>query len=307
MSFCSTTSDLILLLNMILKAWINGKEVDGDEAFIPVSDLGLVRGFAIFDFLRTYNGKPFLLKNYVDRFMSAAELCGMNVSVSARELEDIIKKLVRDTGEECAIRILLTGGPGEWIGDKAYSCLIVTTETLVEYPRKFYEEGIVLLPIEYKREIPEVKTTNYFFPLWRRNLLRDAGADEFLYMYGGKILETSRANIFFVMPDGKIVAPSEGLLRGITRGVVIRLIQDKMGLTVEERDFNVEELEDTVEAFVTGSSRLVMPVCEISGYRKYTSGFPVTKEIQEHFMKFVKECNTDYLEGLSGVSHRVKN
>ena len=47
--------------------YVDGRFVPSEEATIPINDLALLRGFGIFDFLKTYNGKPFLLREHIER------------------------------------------------------------------------------------------------------------------------------------------------------------------------------------------------------------------------------------------------
>jgi branched-chain amino acid aminotransferase len=57
--------------------YLNGKFLDEKEAKISVYDLGLLRGYAVFDFLRTYNQKPFYLDDHLKRLLNSAKLIGI--------------------------------------------------------------------------------------------------------------------------------------------------------------------------------------------------------------------------------------
>jgi len=118
-----------------------------------------------------------------------------------------------------------------------------------------------VLTCRHQREFPEAKTTNYLTAVQGIPRLRAAGAVEFLYHDGTRLLEGARANVFLVTPDGRLATPGTGILRGITRPRTLAL------LPVEERDVAVSELAEAKELFLTGSGRLVVPITEIDGGR----------------------------------------
>ena len=67
--------------------YLNGKIIPLDKASINICDIGLLRGFSVFDFLKCYNGKPFLLQDHLSILNN-----------SAKEIEltciDFIEKLI---------------------------------------------------------------------------------------------------------------------------------------------------------------------------------------------------------------------
>ena len=48
--------------------YLNGKFIEQSKAFIKVNELGLLRGYGIFDYFRTYDQKPFHLEDHLGRF-----------------------------------------------------------------------------------------------------------------------------------------------------------------------------------------------------------------------------------------------
>ncbi|MCL8026548.1 branched-chain amino acid aminotransferase [Nocardioides bruguierae] len=81
--------------------------------------------------------------------------------------------------------------------------------------------------------------------------------------------ELGGMNLYFVHADGRIVTPATGtILEGITRASIITLAE-KMGYTVEERKFSIDEWKDGVasgeitEIFACGTAAVVTPVGEL--------------------------------------------
>ena len=93
--------------------YLNGKILPLEEAKVGVYDLGLLRGFGIYEGLITHNRKPFELADHMARFHSSAEQLQLKIPVSDAEMEKVLKELIENNvphGKEGLIRIILTGG-----------------------------------------------------------------------------------------------------------------------------------------------------------------------------------------------------
>jgi branched-chain amino acid aminotransferase len=88
----------------------------------------------------------------------------------------------------------------------------------------------------------------------------------------GHVAEASAANLFIVR-DGTLITPplTSDVLEGITRQVVARLAQERLGLTVVERPIDRTELYVADEAFFCGTGAEVKPIVEID-HRKVGTG-----------------------------------
>ena len=91
--------------------YIDGEFVDSKDAVLSVSDMAVLRGYGIFDFfLRTYNGRPFYLKEHVQRFANSGAHVGLDLPCSQEEVCDIVMDtLSRNDFEESNIRFVYTG------------------------------------------------------------------------------------------------------------------------------------------------------------------------------------------------------
>jgi D-alanine transaminase/branched-chain amino acid aminotransferase len=186
---------------------LNGKIVRKGDAFLGITDLALLRGFGIFDFCRTQNGKPFLLDKYLNRFFNSAESIDLEIPYSKEFIRESIYQLIEKNGiVESGIRMVLTGGyteNGYAPGDPNFFILIEK----INFPDpSYYEEGIKLILHEHQRELSHIKSINYLTPISIRKRVEKANAYDVLYHSNGKILEVSRSNIFIVK-DNTIITP----------------------------------------------------------------------------------------------------
>lgn len=240
---------------------INGTIFPSAKATIRITDLSILRGFAIFDFLRSENGKPVLLDDYLDRFQRSAEIVGLPVPLKREAIcEEIYKLLQINAHPDCGVRLVLTGGYSlDGFAPSKPNLLILNEKLHFPEPSQ-YQLGVSLIFYEYKREWSEVKSTNYFSAVKMLPQLRKNKATDILYHYQGTIFEASRSN-FFIIKNGTIVTPSEGILKGITRKTILSLAKENY--KIELRPIQLKEIEEADEAFITSTTKKILPVTKI--------------------------------------------
>jgi branched-chain amino acid aminotransferase len=145
----------------------DGQLVPTQPATIHASDIGLIRGYGIFDFFRTVNYQPLFLEDYLDRFISSAAKTYLPLDYSREELRTIIGELIKKNDLKTGgLRMVLSGGVSENHFSPANGKLFIFAESLMFPTQEKYEEGIKLLTLEHVRAVAEIKMTNYAFPVW---------------------------------------------------------------------------------------------------------------------------------------------
>lgn len=245
--------------------FLNQRWVKTEALKISAFDLAVTRGFGVFDFLRTYNRKPFYLVAHLDRFFHSARLMGLKIPKTKKEMEKIVYQgLARNKKlTEANIKIILTGGEtNDGITPAGNPALIVTFTAAVEYPPQSYQKGVKIITLVGKRWLPAAKYLNYSQAVVAMMKAKKEKAEEALYVdEGGEIYETTRCN-FFAVIDEKLITAKKNILMGITRGVVIELAK-KLGIKVIERDLYLREIPQFQETFITASNKEIMPVVRI--------------------------------------------
>ncbi len=91
--------------------YFNNRFLDYSDARFHISDLGLQRGYSIFDyFLEMENRIPFL-DDYLDRFYTSAKLLNLEVPITRDLLKEKITYLLQHNKlGTSGIKLLLTGG-----------------------------------------------------------------------------------------------------------------------------------------------------------------------------------------------------
>ncbi len=234
-----------------------------DEIRIPAHDIGLIRGFAVFDFFRVTQNTPLFLEDYLQRFQRSISKANIAHAYTLQQIRDIILELIaKNNMPEAGVRMVMSGGPSENRFSSEQGVLMITQEPLFFPPSEYYAKGIKVITDEYQRESAEIKTTNYFRAIQLQPRVKSEGAYEVLYKKDGFIREFTRCNVFLVKQDGTIVTPDDHILPGITRQVVINLIKEN-GIPLEIRPVTTTELHDAKEVFLTSTTKKVLPVRQI--------------------------------------------
>lgn len=261
------------------------KILAADDASIHPLDIGLIRGYAIFDFLRTANFKPLFFEAYLNRFIASAQHAHLPLGYTMEELKNIIYELIeKNKLEQGGIRMVLTGGLSANHFSPTTGQLFIFCEDLQMPAAEKYERGVKLVTEEYVRPLSSIKTTNYTFPVWLSAKWKEQAAEDVLYHCAGNISESSRSNIFMVK-NGIVATPKSNILLGITRQNVLVLAGD-----VEERDISLTEILNADEVFMTATTKRILPVTQIDGVLiKDGIPGPVTRQLMERFKGLEKE------------------
>lgn len=268
--------------------YLNGTIMPLTDAVISPRDLGFLRGYAVFDVMPVVNGKPFLFEEHWDRLERSARDLGIRVRLAPDKAREVIDHLIRrhEAYESMIVRTVVSGGPSEsGIVPEDQETLCIQIEEMLPLPRQVYEEGGKIITLEFRRDLPSSKTTAYIMPIRERNRKVSEGAVEILYVKDEEVLEASTSN-FFVVGDGKIHTAKDGVLSGITRGLVIKLA-NVAGFPVREGVIKRDELEDCDEAFITASNKRILPIVQVDEHVIGNGApGPVTKKLIAAFEAF---------------------
>ncbi|MCP4720796.1 MAG: branched-chain amino acid aminotransferase, partial [Desulfobacteraceae bacterium] len=74
--------------------YIDGKFVDDENALICAKDITVLRGYGVFDFLITYNKRPFFIEEHVARLENSAKQIGLALNHSNEEICNIVGQTI---------------------------------------------------------------------------------------------------------------------------------------------------------------------------------------------------------------------
>lgn len=243
-------------------AYVNGSFIQEDKAVLQVGDLALQRGYAAFDFLRTRNGVPLFVDDYMDRFFGSAAGMLLRPVQTKKELKEIIQALIQKNKlSQSGIRMILTGGYSPDSYEPVTPNLVVLEQNLQLPAAEKIEGGIKVVTHEYQRDLPAIKSINYLMGIWLQQKVKEQQAADVLYHTNGRVTEFPRANIFIVTPEKKLVTPAEGILKGITRMKLLELAKENF--VVEERPLHLDEVKSAAEVFMTSTTKRILPINQV--------------------------------------------
>jgi len=272
--------------------FLDGRILDEKDAVISVLDRGFLFGDGLFETMRAYNGRVFLLSEHLERLEASAKELELGIGYSKEELSEAIYEVLRANNlKEARIRLSLSRGrfSGRVEYDGCEKGMVVVSAVVVEEKKELMELSLVRSGLRLSRDyvLARHKTLSYLPYLYALRQARRGGADEGLLLSeDGKVLEGSRANLFMLKED-RLITPGLGLpiLPGITRRKVMELGKE-LGLLVEEAEFGEEEIFESEAVFLTNS---IMEVGLVRSYEGRVIGGRRGKELVRNLWRLYQE------------------
>jgi len=257
---------------------VNGRVFDQEHAVISVFDHGFLYGEGVYETLRTYNGQPFLFERHMDRLRKSAGMLALHVPLTDADIDARFRDTMRvarlgdHPDREAYLRILITRGVGELTYDPA-ACptpsIVVIAKPHVNPSAEVFEKGVQVALVPIVRNHPGsvnplIKSNNLLNnALAMQEAFRRGGYEGIMRNYRGELAECTQSNLFIVKNGAALTPPvNAGLLPGITRAFLFEVGQEA-GIDVREAVLRDEDLFGADEAFLTSTTREVVPIVRV--------------------------------------------
>jgi branched-chain amino acid aminotransferase len=298
-------------------ASVNGIVVPAEEARVSVLDNGFAFGDSVYEVLRTYGGLAFEPGRHFRRLRASAARLGFPVPAPDAELLAQVDGLLARVGSgESYIRIIVSRG----LGDCSYSfervkgpTVVMIQKPLARHPAWHYEDGIRVAAVGVRRNHPRaldpaIKSSNLLNNVLAMREAQARGAEEPLLLnHEGFLAEGASTNVFLARGGTLLTPPlSAGILAGITREVVLELVP-RLGIPSREEPLRLEDLLAADEAFLTSTTREVVPVAQVDETPVGTGRpGPLTRRVLEAFRAYAPaHCGQDALTAAASPSGRT--
>ncbi len=255
--------------------YVNGHFLPRDEARVSVFDHGYLYGDGIYETLRSYDGRIFLLNRHLARLRQSAEMLSLPLPLPLERIGDALKEaLTVNKLQNAYLRIQISRGPGE-IGLDPALCpaptMVIVAKPFHDYPQEQYENGVAVAVVATRRNHPlslppAIKSTNFLNNILAKIESLRAGAYEgILLNWKGYVAEGTISNIFIVR-KGVLMTPGleSGILEGVTRDLVLHLARTA-GVRTREALLRPRTLLQADECFLTNTTAEVLPVTTVDG------------------------------------------
>jgi len=248
---------------MELLAVVDGAVLPVEQARIPVTDEGLLRGDGVFEVCRLYGGRVFALEAHLERMALSARNLRLESFDPAAVRGDVERLLEAADPADGVLRLVWTRG----------GVRLALLEELPEQP-----PTLRLATVEYAptRLLDGIKSLSYAANMLATRVAVERGADQALLVTPhGRVLEGPTSSFFCVLPGEGLVTPplTDHILDSITRREVMAVSEAR------EQVVTREDLGRVEEAFLASTVREVHPVREIDGRALPAAPGPFTARI----------------------------
>jgi branched-chain amino acid aminotransferase len=280
---------------------VNGRITGERDAVISVFDHGFVYGEGVYETMRTYNGRPFLYDRHLRRLRRSASMIALDVPFSNDDLAASIRDTIAAAdlgGSDAYIRVLVTRGIGDLTYDPAATpaaSFVIIVKPQIDPAPDLYTRGVKVVIVDIVRNHPGsvnpmIKSNNLMnSALAMQAALKQGGFEGVMRNYRGELSECTTANLFIVKDGAALTPPLDaGLLPGLTRELVFE-IGERAGVPVGEATLRDDDLYDADEAFLTSTTRGVLPITTV-GDRRIAAGVPgpITRRLIDGYRAIAK-------------------
>jgi len=275
--------------------YLNGEYLPWEQAKISVLDRGFLFGDSVYEVIPAYAGRLFHADKHIERLQRSMEKIRLNLNWDTAKWLMTLQKLVElNGGGNLSLYLQVTRG-----------CDLIRYHLFPEnmqptivafctpYQPMSYEElnqgfsAITADDIRWKR--CDIKATSLLPNILLRQQAHDAGAVEAILIRDGYAVEASSSNIFIVK-EGCLITPplNNHLLGGTTRDIILELARVN-GINYREELISLAELQSADEIWLSGASKLIMPVTQLDG-KPVANGQPglVWQKIFRLFQSYIK-------------------
>jgi branched-subunit amino acid aminotransferase/4-amino-4-deoxychorismate lyase len=278
-----------MILNYVI---FNGALLPIDQANISIFNQALFSSFGVYETVKVDRGHPFYLEDHLRRLLQSARMIDLDLGVDTATLAGWFNLLLQiDPRATWSLRLIALGA----LEAGAAPVIAMQPTPLPVYPAQLYQTGAAAILYEGQRFMPQCKSLNTLVSFLARREANRNGAVEGLLHHAGYLTEGSRSNLFAVRQGELLTPPTPTVLSGITREVILQVVQ-AAGQPVVEMMLPVDlSLYD--EFFISSTSMHVLPVTRING-RPIGNGQvgPVTKLAMAQFEAHYRQVMGDHNE-----------
>jgi D-alanine transaminase len=274
---------------------INGERMPLRDVNISALDRGFLFGDAVYEVLRVYHGKPWLMEEHLqrlDRSLEAIRIRGVDLDRLGQRMHDTIRA---GSFLEATVYIQITRGAAPrahpFPTQAAPLEFLFVQEFQDQYAELRERGAAVVTQPDVRWDRCDIKSTNLLGNVLAMQAAVEQGCVEaILYKPGGTLTEGTHTSFFGVIGGTVLTTPSgKAILPGITRGLILRLTSEA-GISVREQSMKKADLPTVAELFLTGTTTEVMPIVRVDGVGVADGRpGPITRRIQEAYQKMIWE------------------
>lgn len=270
----------------IIATW-NGEERDLDQVFISPNDRGFVFGDGVYEVLRVYNGKAYILEDHLARLSLSLKAARIAMQDDLGPL--ILRNIEQNGITEGMVYLQVTRGAAprlhSFFNLDIKPNILIYSKHFAEHPfAKDAERGIKAITLEDLRSgLCHIKSLNLMANCMAQTAAHEKGASEAILFRNNNVLSEGSSSNVFIAKDSIVRTPplSGHLLAGTRRKLVIEKFR-LSGIDVHESVLTRADVTRADEIFITSTIREATAVIELDG-QKVGSGAvgPMARKARE--------------------------
>ncbi|MGJ8533360.1 MAG: D-amino-acid transaminase [Alphaproteobacteria bacterium] len=250
-------------------AYVNGQYLPHQHASVHVEDRGYQFADGVYEVCEVLGGRLIDEKRHMERLSRSLTELQIPHPMSDKALGVVLREVVvRNKVRDGLVYLQVTRGVAPrnhfFPPDHTAPGIVVTARNAsVAKSSAMAEKGVAVISMPDNRwDRVDIKSVSLLPNVLAKQMAREQGAYEAWFVDDeGYVTEGSSTNAWIVTKDGTLITrpADKGILKGITRAIVLELVE-REGMKFEERSFTIEEAQQAREAFITAATTLVMPV-----------------------------------------------
>ncbi len=285
--------------------FLNGKYIAETAAKISINDHGFLYGDGVYETMRTYNDKVWLLEEHLERLFNSAKMLNLEIPWTKKQIKNWIYELIdknrelRTENREEKIKIQKTqlsvprlyqfgqvSSPpvpiraGQFYnfrirltitrGNNDFDFFTTKNPTILITTQELIDDeqtkGLKLISFQGERTVPQAKHLSQIINIIARQNAHKQKADDAVFVDESDYISECAFSNIFIVKNGILKTPRlENILSGITRKYILSFA-NKI-LPTKECKITLKELYEADEVFLSVTTRAILWVAKIDGYK----------------------------------------
>jgi len=261
------------------QVYLNGEYLPLEQAKISVLDRGFLFADGVYEVIPAYGGRMLRVQEHLQRLQNSLDAIRLENPLSNQQWLEVFEKILalnlkegagEHSSKDASIYLQVTRGvaavrnhgfPGE-----INQTVFLMVNELAPVDKEKLRTGVSAITLDDIRwKACNVKSISLLGNILLRQQAHDNNSAESILINEDLVTEGAASNVFAVINDVLVTAPSgTRLLPGITRDLIVELAKAH-NIPCEERDFTEAELISASEIWLTSSTKEILPVVELNG------------------------------------------
>ena len=275
--------------------YLNGHYLPPEQAQVSIFDRAVLFGDAIYEVAGVLDGKLLDFDSHMSRLKRSLNELSIPAPLSSDEILSAFRHLV-DVNQivEGMVYMQISRGTAE--RDFVYppnlepTVFMFTQSESSEHSEKAKTGVKVVSAADIRWARRDIKSVNLLGQVLAKQIAHEAGAYEALLLDPEGFITECGSTSFYIVKDQTIITRplSNQILPGVTRKALLALCEEK-SYSLSEQHFTLEDVFIADEAFVTGASTYVLPVCNVDE-KKIADGTPgpISQQLRKVYLEFAR-------------------